>query len=131
MARSCPAVKLLALFFALAAAAPAQTWARQARLAEMAASNTGENLVLFLKVEGAFTEKMNQAIMNGVNTSFSFVIVLEQLTPFFLPNITVEERKVTHTVKYEAIKERFTVRRSWENDRIRTTDSFEEARRWM
>lgn len=131
MERRCLLIKYLAVFLLLTTAVPAGLEAKEARLTDMAASNTGENMLLFVKVEGAFTEKMRQAILNGISTSFSFIIVLEKITPWFFPNKTLAEHKVTHTVKYETIKEQFTVRRSWEDDRSLTTDSFEEARQWM
>lgn len=131
MARRFIVIKLLSVFFLLAALSPAELWARDARLAEMAASNTGDNLLVFLRVEGAFTEKMEQAVLNGIPTSFSFIIILEQITPLFLPNRTIAEKKVSHNIKYENLKNRFTVRRSWQDGRRLTTESFEEARKWM
>ncbi|MFW6080319.1 MAG: DUF4390 domain-containing protein, partial [Desulfosalsimonas sp.] len=123
MARRCVVIKLLSVFFLLAAIYPAELGAREARLADMAASNTGDNLLLFVRVEGAFTEKMEQAVLNGISTSFSFIIVLEQITPLFLPNKTIAEKRFSHNIKYENLKNRFTVRRSWEDDRTLTTES--------
>jgi hypothetical protein len=86
---------------------------------------------LFVKVEGAFTEQMEQAVLNGISTTFSFIVRLEKINSFFMPNTLVEEQKVTHTIKYGSLKKQFHVRRSWEDDRILTTQSFEEARKWM
>lgn len=131
MARRFIVIKLLSVFFLLTAISPAELWAREARLVDMAASNTGDNLLLFVRVEGAFTEKMEQAVLNGISTSFSFIIVLEQITPLFLPNKTIAEKRFSHNIKYENLKNRFTVRRSWEDNRSLTTESFEEAKQWM
>lgn len=124
-------IKFFAVFLLIAAAAPAELCAKEARLADMVAANTRDNLLFSAKVEGAFTEKMNQAILNGISTSFTFIIVMEKINPLLIPNKTIAEHKVTHTVKYEAIKKRFTVKRSWEDNRALTTDSFEEAQKWM
>lgn len=105
--------------------------AQQARLTDMVVSNTRDHLLLFVRVEGAFTEKMKQAVLNGIPISFSYIITLEKINPLFLPNKKVAKRKITHTIKYESLKKQFVVRRSWEDNRPLTTQSFEEARRWM
>ncbi|MCF8025350.1 MAG: DUF4390 domain-containing protein [Desulfobacteraceae bacterium] len=132
MAKRCLMIKLFAVFLLLAAAAPAGLYAQQARLTDMVAGSSHGKLLFFVKVEGAFTEKMRQAILNGIPTSFSFIIVLEKINPLFLPNNTLAEKRVTHTVKYETLKKQFTVKRSRQDDnQTLTTDSFEEVRQWM
>ncbi len=125
------AVKLFAAVLLLSLSLPAPLQAQQARLTDMVASNTRDNLLLFVKVEGAFTEKMKEAVLNGIPTSFSFIVTLEKINPFFWPDKTVAEKKVTHTIKYETLKKQFTVKRSWEDNRALTTDSFKEAQQWM
>lgn len=113
------------------AMAPAPAEAQKARLTDMVISNTRDDLLLFVTVEGAFTEQMKQAVLNGIPTSFSFIVRLEKINAFLLPNSLVAEKKVTHTIKYESLKKQFVVRRSWEENRTLTTDSFEKARQWM
>jgi hypothetical protein len=110
---------------------PAPAEAQKARLTDMVISNTRDDLLLFVTVEGAFTEQMKQAVLNGIPTSFSFIVRLEKINAFLLPNSLVAEKKVTHTIKYESLKKQFVVRRSWEENRTLTTDSFEKARQWM
>ncbi|MCF8110389.1 MAG: DUF4390 domain-containing protein [Desulfobacteraceae bacterium] len=131
MAKHRMLIKFFAVFLLLAVATPTELCAEEARLADMVAGNTRDNLLLFVKVKGAFTEKMNQAILNGIPTSFTFRIVVEKINPLLIPNKTIAEHRVTHTVKYETLKKRFTVKRSWEDNRALTTDSFEEAQKWM
>lgn len=101
-----------------------------ARLTDMVVSNTRDNLLLFVKVDGAFTEKMKQAVLSGIPTTFSFLIRVEKMYPFF-PDHRISELKVNHTIKYDALRKNFIVKRSWEDDRQLTTDSFEEAQQWM
>jgi len=113
------------------AMAPTAAGAQKARLTDMVISNTRDDLLLFVTVEGAFTEQMKQAVLNGIPTSFSFIVRLEKINAFVLPNSLVAEKKVTHTIKYESLKKQFVVRRSWEENRTLTTDSFEKARQWM
>lgn len=110
---------------------PGAVFAQKARLTDMVVSNTRDDLLLFVKVEGAFTQQMEQAVLNGISTTFSFIVRLEKINPMFMPNSLVTEQKITHTIKYESLKKQFVVRRSWEDNRALTTQSFEEARKWM
>ena len=38
---------------------------------------------------------------------------------------------MTHTIKYNNLKNEFTVKRSWEENKTLTTNSFEQAKQWM
>jgi hypothetical protein len=101
-----------------------------ADITNMSISNTEENLILTLKVEGAFTNEMQEAVLNGISTSFSYVITLTQTRTLF-PDKLIHESKFTNTIKYDTLRKTFVVRRSWENYRPMTTSSFAEAREWM
>jgi len=105
-------------------------FAANARIKDMVVSNTRDNLLLFLKVEGTFTDRIRQAVLNGIPTTFSFYIKVEKVHTLW-PDTTIAEIKVTHFIKYDPLKKRFTVKRSWEDNRALTTDSFDEARKWM
>ena len=101
-----------------------------AEIAAMSISNTEENLILSVTIDGAFTERMQEAILSGISTSFSYVITVTRKRALF-PDKQVHEINLTHTVKYDTLRKTFTVRRSWENYRPLTTDTFAEAKRWM
>ena len=101
-----------------------------AEITAMSISNTEENLLLSVTVDGAFTERMQEAILNGISTSFSYVITVTRKRALF-PDKQVHEINLTHTVKYDTLRRTFTVRRSWENYRPLTTDTFAEVKRWM
>jgi len=105
-------------------------FASDAGIKDMILGNTRDNVLLFLKVEGAFTDKIRQAVLNGIPTTFSFYIKVKKVRTFW-PDTTVAEIKVTHSIKYDPLKKRFTVKRSWENNRVLTTSSFDKARKWM
>lgn len=114
--------------FLIVAAAPLQAFA--AEITRMSINNTEENLILSIKVDGAFTESMEEAVLNGISTSFSYVVTLTQ-TRSLLPDSLIHEIKLTNTIKYDTLRNTFVVRRSWENYRPLTTSSFAEAREWM
>ncbi|MGM0452872.1 MAG: DUF4390 domain-containing protein [Thermodesulfobacteriota bacterium] len=104
--------------------------ANAAQLSNLVVSNTRDNLLLFVRVEGAFTEKMKEAVLNGIPTTFSFLVKLEEVHTL-LPDKTITEFKVNHTIKYDSLKKQFVVKRSWEDNRAMTTSSFAEAQQWM
>ncbi|MBW2192943.1 MAG: DUF4390 domain-containing protein, partial [Deltaproteobacteria bacterium] len=88
------------------------------------------DLLIYLNVEGAFTEEMKSAILSGVPTTFSFYITL-YLSRNFWPNKEIADIKVTHTIKYDNLKKEFIVHRSWENGKPTVAQSFAEARQLM
>lgn len=104
-----------------------------ARFEEMRISNLGEDLVVYLKVRGAFKDEMKEAVMSGVKTTFFFLITLRKIRDF-LPDKTIANITLTHTLKYYSLRNEFIVHRSWEKDGAgggETVKNFEEARRRM
>ena len=55
---------------------PNSVSAQDARLKDIIVTNTRDDLLVYLTVEGAFTEKMKKAVLSGVTTTFSFFISL-------------------------------------------------------
>lgn len=104
--------------------------AREVRLSDFAVSNNRDDLLIFLKVEGAFKEEMVEAIQNGIPTTFSFFIRLEQNGPLWFEK-TIASRQLTHSIKYKNLKNEYVVKRSWDGNKPITTDSFEKARALM
>jgi Domain of unknown function (DUF4390) len=103
--------------------------AQDARLTDVIVTNTQDDLLLYMKVEGAFTKEMEEAVLSGVPTTFSFVADLYQVRHFWFDH-RVAWCKVTHTIKYDKLKKVFIVYRSWDPD-PQVTQSFEEAKKLM
>ncbi len=104
--------------------------AQEARLSDMIVSNSRDKLLLYLKVDGAFTDKMRRAVLSGVPTTFSFLILVERTRGMWM-NEGILDLKLSHTVKYNTLKKEFTVKRSWEEDKPVVTKSFAEAQNLM
>jgi len=100
------------------------------KLTNIIVTNTRDDLLIYLNVEGAFTEEMESAILSGVPTTFSFYITLNLVRDFW-PDKEIADIKVTHTIKYDNLKKEFTVHRSWENGEPAVAQSFEEAQQVM
>ena len=107
-----------------------QLFADDARLKNIIVTNTRDDLLIYLTVEGAFTEDMQTAILSGVATTFSFYVNLHRVRSLWLDKEMVS-LKITHTIKYDNLKNEFTVHRSWEDDKPIMVKSIEEAEKLM
>ena len=103
---------------------------QEARLANIIVTNTRDDLLLYFSVEGAFQQKMKEAILSGVPASFSFYISLYKNRSFWLDK-EIADLKITHAIKYNTVKKEFVITRSWENSSAIVTQSFIEAQRLM
>jgi hypothetical protein len=105
-------------------------FAEGARLTNIVVTNTHDDLLLYLNVEGAFIDKMKKAVLSGVPTTFSFVIKLFQVRSFWADK-EIADIRVTHKVKYDSLKKEFLVTRSWENGKLLATPSITETQKLM
>jgi hypothetical protein len=96
----------------------------------MSTASQSDDLLLSLKVEGAFKDKLEEAVMSGAPTTFSFFIIVSEFRGVKLDK-KILEITLSHTIKYNNLKNEFTVKRSWENDKSLTTESFDQAKQWM
>lgn len=119
-----------ALFLFVVLIGHGSAFAQEARLTNITVSNTRDDLLLYLNLEGAFNEKLNKAILSGVPASFSFVTKLNRVRNVWLDR-GIADITVTHSIKYDNLKKEFIVRRSWKNNEPEITKSFKEAQKWM
>ena len=119
-------VVFLIILLVIPNAAPAQ----DATLTNITVSNTRDDLLLYLNLEGAFREEMKKAILSGVPSTFSYFAKLNQVRNFWFDK-DIADIEVTHTIKYDNLKKEFTVERSWKEDNPQVTKSFAEAKKWM
>jgi len=108
---------------------PAAGLAEEARLTDIIVTNTRDDLLIYLTVEGAFTPKMTEAVLSGVPTTFSFYISLRKNRSLWFDKKIVD-LTVTHTVKFDRLKNEFTITRSWEKNPTVVT-SFADAKKLM
>lgn len=105
-------------------------FAQEARLTNVIVTNTRDDLLLYLSVDGAFTEQIQEAVLSGVPVSFSFFVRLYEVRSLWLDE-NIADVKVSHTIKYDNLKKEFTIQRSWEGHKPVVTQSLEEAQRLM
>lgn len=119
-------ILILCAFFAAPKAVPA----RDAILTNVTVSNTRDDLLLYLNLEGAFSAKVKRTVLSGVPTTFSFFVNLNRVRNLWFDE-QISEITVTHTIKYDNLRKEFIVSRSWKNNIPEITKSFQEARRLM
>lgn len=110
---------------------PANLFAdNNAVLANIKLANTRDHLLTYFEVRNAFTDKINQAVQNGIPTTFSFYVSLYKTGNSMLDK-KIADIEIKSTVKYNSLKEEFSVSRPWKDEKPAVTNSFEEAKSWM
>ncbi len=113
---------IIAYSLPIAAAAEAED---EAFLDNIIITNTRDDLIAYFDVKGAFTQKINEAVLSGVPTTFSFFISIYKTRPGFDKKIS--ERELNATLKYNRLKEEFTIYRPWKTETQSIIKSFDEA----
>ncbi|PIE63046.1 MAG: hypothetical protein CSA25_02145 [Desulfobacter postgatei] len=101
-----------------------------ATLSHIKLANTRDELFAYFKVENAFNEKNTQAIENGIATSFTFYVSLFK-TSGNLFDKKIVDIKTRATIKYNSMKQEYTVVYRWKDGPGFITTSFDEAKTLM
>jgi len=109
---------------------PSPAMAANAKLAHIIVTNTRDDLLVYLTIEGAFQEKLKDAILSGVPTTFTFFLTLHRSRGLWFSK-EIMDISVTHTVKYDNLKKEFSVSRSYAGNEPVVTPSFDEAKKLM
>ncbi len=120
--------KTLALILAIVFFVQNLAFAQDARLTDIIVTNTQDDLIVYMNVEDAFREKMEKAILSGVPTSFTFFVSLYRVRNLWFDK-KITDIMVTNAVKYDNLKEEFTIKRSWEKSGPLVLRSFDEVKK--
>jgi len=104
--------------------------AQDATLSNLIVTNTSNDLLVYLNVEGAFREQTVNAIMSGVPASFSFFIKLYQKRSFWFDK-AIADIEITNAIKYNSLKKEYMVKRLWDSEKTFSTQSLQEAQKFM
>ncbi len=121
--------KIIIVLFCLLLLTGNSSLAVEARLTDVIVTNTRDDLLVYLTVEGAFTREMETAIKSGVSATFSFFVNLYRDRNWWLDK-KIAARTITHTIKYDNLKKKYRIERSWESE-PHITQSFSEAQKLM
>jgi hypothetical protein len=102
----------------------------EASLENIILTNTRDDLVVYFDVENAFTDGIKKAVLNGVPTSFSFVVSVYKTRDAWFDK-KIRNLEIVSTLKYNSLKQEFTVYRPWKTDKPSVTSSFDQAMAMM
>jgi hypothetical protein len=104
--------------------------AQDARIADVIVTNTRDHLIVYFSIQGWVTEELDQAILSGAPTSFTFLVSLNRVRDFWIDK-NLAHREVRHTIKFDNLKHIFTISRSEDDGKEVAVNSFEEAKKIM
>ncbi len=117
---------LLFLFFS----GPKSAWSKQAQITDIIVTNNQENLLVYFYTKGCFTPDMNKAIQNGIPTTFTFLIELYKPRSLW-PNIRLASLKLHHTIKYDSLRDEYSILLSERGHQNFTIKDFSKAQEMM
>jgi hypothetical protein len=104
--------------------------ANEATLTNIIVTNTRDDLLVYLSVEGAFTSEMEAAVKKGVPVSFSFFVNLNRTRSMWFDK-ELAELTITHTIKYNSLKKEYAVSRSWDGNSPVIVPGLDAAKKLM
>jgi len=104
--------------------------AENAKLTDIVVTNTRDDLLLYFTVTDCFTENMKKAIDNGVVTTFTFFVNLNEVRNWWWDK-KIADLKVSHEIKYDSLKKVYEVNLSSQDDKVVVAKDFDEAKRLM
>ncbi|MDP8224654.1 MAG: DUF4390 domain-containing protein [Candidatus Lernaella stagnicola] len=109
------------------------TWnvvqAAEATLTGASSQRAGHVLSVSFKVEGAFTPKMEEAILSGIPQTFTYFFEVYRVVNAW-PDQRIYNWQVRRTIKYDTLKKAFTVTLG-SNEKDRQTKDLSEAKKWL
>ncbi|MBF0451828.1 MAG: DUF4390 domain-containing protein, partial [Candidatus Magnetomorum sp.] len=109
---------------------PGPSFSDEAQLTDIIVTNTRDDLLLYMGIEGCFSHEVTKAIMSGVPATFTTFIGLYKMRRFWVDR-EISAIQIAHTIKYDPMKKEFSVSRSWDKNSPFTTPSFPEAQKKM
>ncbi len=105
-------------------------WAEE-RISDIQIKKNQDQLKVHFRVEDCFSDDMKKAIENGIETSFTFFIILYEVRPFWTDK-KLTALEVSHTIRYDNFRKQYKIRLLENVDQPElATDNFMVAKKWM
>jgi hypothetical protein len=104
--------------------------AEEARIKDISVINSWDYCILSFSVTGCFTEEMQKAIDNGINTTFTFYIKLYEVRELWWDR-QIADLSISHNIKYDNLKKVYRVTLSEKVDKVFYMEDFDEAKKLM
>lgn len=99
-------------------------------LTDIIVTTSDVNLLLFATVKNPFTSEMITAVQNGIAITFEFHIELEKVKNNWFDSSLVDQT-ITHTLKYDSLKEEYSIQQSEKKGKVKVTRSLDTAKQSM
>jgi hypothetical protein len=119
---------LIIVFLIFSGSSPA--WSKLAQITDIIVTNNQENLLVYFYTKGCFTPDMNKAIQNGIPTTFTFLIELYKPRSLW-PNKRLASLRLHHTIKYDSLRDEYSILLSERGNQIFTVKEFGKAQEMM
>ncbi len=107
MIKERPALNFLIIFFFLLIT-PHLAMSANAKVSDLSLSNDSKSLVLSFNIKDAFTRDIEEAILSGIPTTFTFFVEIYKIKRFRRDDKIIG-LSFRHTVKYDNLKEEFVL----------------------
>jgi len=101
----------------------------RAQISNIEIQKTGKDLEASFILVDCFNTDMEEAIFNGVPTTFKILVSVEK--PYVLVKSKVADFTLHHTITYNRLNNEFQVELPEHPQRILVTTDFDEAKQWM
>jgi hypothetical protein len=119
-------VILLVLFLAFGWA---QAFGQDAVINNVVITKYQNSVYVYFTLDDPFSPELVEAIKGGIETTFTFYVVLKQHRGGILRDPEIVERTIRHTIKYDTLLQEYTVVRDEEGKRPFVTKDFDTAKR--
>ncbi len=93
-------------------------------------ANTRDDLLTYFDVKKAFTKKINQEVLNGIPTTFTFYVTLYKTQGTWFDK-KISDIHIQSTLKYNSLKKEFSISRPWKEENAVIVKTFDQARSMM
>jgi hypothetical protein len=102
----------------------------KAEISNIEIAKEGKDLEVSFRLRDCFSSDMEEAILDGVPTTFRILVSLEKPAALLLKS-KVADFTLRHTIKYNRLNNEFQVDLPEHPQKTLLTRNFEEAKRWM
>ncbi|MBI3990218.1 MAG: DUF4390 domain-containing protein [candidate division NC10 bacterium] len=107
------------------------TFAADARITDVIVTQGSDDLLVYATLENAFTKEVEESIVNGVPTTFTYHLRLMRYRSL-VPDAEVASFLVRQGVSYDLLKDEFAVVQDDGREKTtRGTKSYAQMKRWM
>ncbi len=119
----CPAFILVFILISSSSA-----YAEKATLENIITSNDEKFLMVSFRLTDCFTEAMKEAIDNGIDTAFTYIVRLYEVRHLWWDR-KVKDLKIKRLIKYDSLKKVYQIKLPTENDKTIFVKNFVAAKR--